>query len=150
MTSHDYFPAPIDGKFCKDNPRRFTLDTDFVYDDPEKDIRVVVPAGFTTDFSSIPSLFWAYMAPWEHPEAGVVHDWLYKSPAAFASTTYKPPLTQAQCDDMYRRILDLKGVRWSKRQTLWSILRIAGGVSWNRHRAADSAPPPTSSGEEAK
>jgi hypothetical protein len=135
--SHDYFPAEIDGKFCKDNPRRFTLDADFIYDDPEKDIRVVIPAGFTTDFNSTPWIVWWYFSPYDVLEAGLVHDWLYKSPAAFTSTTLKPPLDRGQCDDIHRRILDLKGMRWSKRNIIYGFLRSGGVVAWNRHRAAD-------------
>lgn len=136
-----YFPIPIDGKFCQDNPRKFTLDSDFIYVDNEKDIRVVVPAGFVTDFSSVPGAFWSYFAPWEHPEAGLIHDWLYKAPNAFQSDSLKPPLTQAQCDDIFRRILHIKGVRWTKRQVLWSILRSFGSHAWDKHRKSDPIPP---------
>lgn len=134
----NYFPNPIAGKFCATNQRKFTLDSDFVYQDNEKDIRVTVPAGFTTDFSSVPGAFWAYFAPWEHPEAGLIHDWLYKAPERFQSATLKPPLDRGQCDDIFRRILHLKGVRWGKRQALWLALKIGGGRAWDKHRAADS------------
>ena len=133
-----YFPKPIDGRFCPENPRKFTLDSDFVYDDPEKGIRVEIPAGFTTDFNSTPGAVWTYFAPWEYPEAGLVHDWLYKRPNAFLSPIYTPPLTRQQCDDIHRRILHLKGMRWTKRQIVYGILRLVGGVAWSRHRAADT------------
>ena len=129
------FPNPIDGKFSFENYRQFTLDSDFVYDDVEKDIRVVVPAGFTTDFNSTPTLVWAYFAPWEYPEAGLVHDWLYRSPDAFGSTAQKPPMTRQQADDVHRRILHLRGCRMTKRNIVYAVLRLVGGVVWNRYRA---------------
>ena len=146
MTSA-YFPAPIDGKFCPDNPRRFTLDTDFIYQDEEKDIRVVIPAGFTTDFNSTPGAVWWYFSPWDVLEAGLVHDWLYAAPGAFgrlskngrfANTTV---LTRQQCDDIHRRILHLKDMRLTKRNIIYGFLRSFGGVAWGRHRAND--PPPS-------
>lgn len=140
MDNKDYFPAPIDGKFCPENPRRFTLDADFVYDDPEKGLRVVVPAGFCTDFSSVPGAFWAYFAPWEHPEVGLVHDWLYKSPSALTSTIWPLPLTRQQADDVFRRILHLKGVRITKRNILYAALRLGGSIAWDRHRKQNTPP----------
>jgi hypothetical protein len=130
------FPARLQGYF-EDDSRRFTLTEDFIYADTEKDIRVVVPKGFTTDWNSVPEPLWAYFAPWEYPEAGLVHDWLYASPAGFSSGALKPPLSKAQCDDIHRRILDLKGCRWTKRQAIWSMLRAFGGHAWNKHRAQD-------------
>lgn len=133
------FPIPIDGQFCPTNPRKFTLNAEFVYNDPEKDIYVVVPAGFVTDGNSVPKAFWSYFAPWEVPEAGVIHDWLYKHPTGYTYLSGAPALSlsRAEVDDIHRRILHLKGVRWSKRQLLWSILRAAGSAAWNRHRNDD-------------
>lgn len=135
------FPNPLEGRFAE-NRRKFTLTRDFIYDDPKKDIRVVVPEGFTTDWNSVPQPLWAYFSPWDYPEAGLVHDWLYASPKGFASPSLKPPLDRAACDDIHRRILELVGCRWTKRQAIWLALRAFGGVAWNRHRAEDT----TSSG----
>lgn len=40
--------------------------------------KIVVPAGFETDFASIPRLFWRICPPWDrHMRAAVVHDYLY-------------------------------------------------------------------------
>ena len=132
------FPNRLEGYFENDL-RRFTLTNDFIYNDPEKDIRVVVPKGFTTDWNSVPRALWTYFAPWEYPEAGVVHDWLYASPNGYATQSSAPnvPLTKDQCDDVHRRILHLRGCRWAKRQAIKLALRIGGGVAWNRHRAQD-------------
>ena len=137
MGTELYFPRPIQGYFHPDNARKFTLTASFIYTDPEKDVWVGIPSGFTTDFNSIPEAVWWYLAPWEYPEAGLVHDWLYRAPTSFTSTSYKPPLSRQQCDDIHRRILDLKGCRWSKRQTVWLALRSFGGRAWSRHRADD-------------
>lgn len=144
MTS-SYFPlGPPDVKFHEDNPRKVTVMADFAYVDMEKDIRVDIPAGFVSDGNSVPKAAWGYFAPWECPEAGVVHDWFYDRPGAYKRLStpdcQPPPLSKAACDDIHRRILDLKGFRWSKRQTIWGILRVAGVFAWNNHRKND--PPP--------
>ena len=135
MTS-SHFPLPLAGVF-EDSGRKFTLSSPFIYQDTEKDLLIEVPAGFTTDWNSVPGALWSWFAPWEYPEAGLVHDWLYRAPNGFQSQSIKPPLTKAQCDDIHRRILDLKGCRWSKRQAVWLALRSFGGRAWSRHRADD-------------
>lgn len=137
MTS-TIFPNRLEGYFEDDN-RRFTLTNDFIYADNEKDIRVVVPKGFRTDWNSVPRALWTFFAPWEYPEAGLVHDWLYASPSGLAHPSGKPlqPLDKAACDDIHRRILDLKGCRWSKRQAVWLALRSCGSFAWNKHRQND-------------
>lgn len=125
MRSHPNFPNPIDGKFCPKG-RQFVLDTDFIYQDEE--VRVIVPAGFVTDFNSVPEPLWAYFAPWEHPEAGTVHDWLYRNPGG---------RSRQQVDAVHRRILELKGMRPSKRQAIYLALRLGGWKPWNKYRALD-------------
>lgn len=146
MLSAANFPLPIDGKFCPDNPRRFKLDSDFVYDDPEAGIKVVVPARFITDFNSSPRLLWWYFAPTDYPEAGLVHDWLYQHPDSFQryyikyyQEPYTPivPLTRQECDAVHRRILELKGMRLTKRQLAYGTLRAAAWRPWNKYRKND-------------
>ena len=134
MTS-PHFPLPVVGEWL--GPCKFKLHALFVYDDPEMDIRVDVPAGFVTDFNSTPRAVWWYFAPIDVLEAGVVHDWLYAHPERFVSLSLRPPLTRDQVDGVHRRILHLKGMRWTKRQVIHGFLRAGGGVAWNRHRRKD-------------
>lgn len=124
----DHFPSRIIGYFEENGSGRyFTLTEAFTFVDGDETI--VVPAGFRTDFNSVPRLAWAYFSPWDHLEAGVVHDWLYKTPGNRNRTS---------CDAVHRRILHLKGVRWSKRQVVWASIRAGGWVPWNRYRQAET------------
>jgi hypothetical protein len=132
-----YFPQHLEGYFEEDSDQKYTLTADFIYDDPEKDIRVIVPTGFTSDFNSVPRVFWGYFPPWQYKEAGVVHDWLYTSPSGFGSTSRTSPLSRHDIDDIHRRILDLRGCRILKRQVVYGLLRSFGSVAWNKHRAND-------------
>lgn len=139
MTS-TFFPLPING-FWSDDETRFILNTPFVYQDEVKDILVTIPAGFSSDFNSVPRAVWGYFPPWQHLKAGLVHDWLYAHPERYGRVSGdgpNPPLTRQQCDDIHRRILDLEGCRWSKRQTIYTALRIGGGGAWNRHREVET------------
>lgn len=136
MTS-THFPLPINGEW-EDDEIHFILHSPFVYVDDVKGITVTIPAGFRTDFNSAPEVANWYFNRKDYMKAGLVHDWLYKFPSKFESATYIPPLTRQQCDDIHRRILDLEGCRWSRRQAIYLALRVGGGVAWNRHRQEDT------------
>lgn len=131
------FPYPLRGEWdLSASDVRFTLTDPFVYDDAEKAVKVYVPSGTVTDFSSVPRVLWSWFAPTEFPAAGVVHDQMYRHPHAFSRGT-RIPLTRGQCDDIYRRILHLSGCRKSKRLAAWSGLRIGGWAAWNKYRKAE-------------
>ena len=135
MVASPHFPLPIRGEWL--SSRKFKLLEQFIYNDAEFDMLVVVPPGFVTDFNSSPRAVWAYFAPVDVLEAGVVHDWLYDHPDGFESLSYRPPLSKADCDRVHRRILELKGMRITKRNTIYWLLRSAGFLAWNRHRRKD-------------
>lgn len=135
MSPSTNFPLPLRGDLTNKG-RRITLFAPFIYSDPEKEILVEVPAGFISDFNSVPFGLWNLLPPWEYPEAGVVHDWLYKHPKGF----YRGPkrdevcLTRSEVDDIHRRILHLEGASWPKRQAMWAGIRVGGWRPWNRYR----------------
>lgn len=126
MSDRPFFPlGPLHGEL-QFNGRRMLLLRDFAYQDG--DVSVTVPAGATTDFNSIPRGLWNYFPPWEHPEAGVIHDYLYRTPAGLSRET---------CDTIHRRILELTGASWFKRQSAYRALRLFGGAAWEAHRRAE-------------
>ncbi len=56
------------------------LPVTFRYAGPDITIDGVVPAGFQTDFASVPRFFWRVLPPTgEYGIAAVIHDWLYQS-----------------------------------------------------------------------
>lgn len=138
--SCSHFPLPLRGEF-HDNGERIILLSPFVYEDKDKQIIVKVPEGFESDFNSVPRPLWGYFPPWQYPEAGVIHDWLYRHPEGFMNlqkTGQQTPLSREDCDDIHRRILDILGCRWSKRQVAYLGLRAGGWRPWNRYRGMDS------------
>lgn len=122
-----HFPSGVLSGELYDNGRKLVLAREFVFVDPGK-LRVTLPVLATTDFNSTPRIVWAWMPPWEHPEAGAVHDWLYRYPMGFSRN---------QCDQVHRRILELTGASRFKSEAAYRALQIGGGASWDRYRAME-------------
>lgn len=112
------FPlGPLAGEFY-DNGRKLVLLRPFAFADGE--VYIEVPAQATSDFNSTPRLLWRVFPPWHYPEAGVVHDYLYRNGL----------LTRAEADAIHRRILELTGASWFLRHMAYRALRIFGGGAW--------------------
>jgi len=82
-----------------------------------------IPAGFTTDFGSVP-----WFASWlVHPtfqvEAFVLHDWLYSS----------GEVSRQDADAIMRRVLRELGAGTISRWSAWVGVRLGGWLPWNRH-----------------
>jgi hypothetical protein len=79
---------------------------------------LVVPAGFVTDFGSIPPIFWPVAPPQgKYGKAYVIHDLLYRTPGL---------ATRLQADDVLReamRLLEPPGRSWIKRFDDWLMRR---------------------------
>lgn len=125
-----HFPKPLCGRFYRQG-------TEFVLSEPLElitdGLRIEVPADFETDFNSTPRMLWWWFPPTSYPEAGVVHDYLYRNPGV---------LNRQQCDAVHRLILKLEGMRESKRNAAYAGLRIGGWRPWNRYRRADQTARP--------
>lgn len=115
-----HFPLPLRMEM-QDNGRRAVLLAPFIFTDWPT--YVEVPTGFETDFNSVPRGLWNIFPPWQHPEAGVVHDYLYRKPGSHS---------RREADAVHRRILELTGAPRIKRWSAWLALRSFGWNAWNR------------------
>lgn len=123
---NEHFPlGTVTGRFT-DNGRSLTLTMPFLFIDG--DLRVEVPAGFVTDFNSVPRGLWNFFPPWEYPEAGVVHDALYREPGL---------MTRGQVDDIHNRIMEIEGASWWLRRGARLGLRLGGWKPWGKYRTAE-------------
>lgn len=78
---------------------------------------IEVPAGYCTDFASVPRLPIVYLAVGAIGEkAATLHDWLY-SRGAFP---------RAWCDEVLLYGLEAEGVAWWRRRLMYRAVRIAG------------------------
>jgi hypothetical protein len=82
---------------------------------------VTVPAGFVTDFASIPRLPFVYLAEGgKGNRAAVVHDWLYSSQA----------FDRATADQVLREALIASGYSKVTAGLFYAAVRVGGGSHW--------------------
>jgi hypothetical protein len=106
--------------------RTWIVNQEFVYHigGSESGMAIVVPAGFPTDFASIPRVFWRVLPPTgTYGKAAVVHDFLYKSQAG----------TREWADAVFLEAMDVLGVPAWKKIVMYRAVRLFGWKSWNDH-----------------
>jgi Protein of unknown function (DUF1353) len=85
----------------------------------------IVPAGFVTDFASVPRIPLVYELTGDtaHP-AAVVHDYLY------AGKDGKHEVTRAVADAVLREAAIVSGVPAWRAWMMWAGVRVGGGSHW--------------------
>lgn len=95
-----------------------------------------VPAGFVTDFATVPRfLHWIVLPYGAYTRAAVLHDWLLTELATWTDNHQgdvtlpvqillaAPPAKSRDCDGIFRRVMQDLGVPWAKRWTMWAAVR---------------------------
>ncbi|MFM0738569.1 DUF1353 domain-containing protein [Paraburkholderia xenovorans] len=84
---------------------------------------LTVPAGFETDFASVPRVFFAFMLVGDTAhEASALHDWLYT----------EHTVSRQMADAVLREAARASGVPAWRAWLLWAGVRIGGGGKhWN-------------------
>lgn len=86
---------------------------------------VTVPAGFVTDFASVPRPIWWILPKWgRYGNAAVIHDYLY------ASKLYSRPTADAW-------FLEAMGVLGVRPLTRWVMYKAVRWFGWLRYRGGD-------------
>lgn len=94
---------------------------------------VSVPAGFVTDWASVPRLPFAYMVAGGYAKApAVVHDYLYDSKIC----------TRAEADAVFNEAMALTGHPWWRRNLMWAGVRMFGWLPYGTEKEPHEAPPP--------
>lgn len=94
---------------------------------------IEVPAGFVTDFNSVPRVFWNILAPTEYFHSAIPHDLLYQR-GALAGVK----VDRAAADAVHAEFLVFDQAPDWKRRTFGLALRSWGWIAWNRYRRADA------------
>ena len=82
-----------------------------------------VPAGFLTDFASVPRPFWWLFPTWgRYGNAAVIHDFCY----------WQQELGRWHADQVFLEAMGVLGVGRVTRTVLFSAVRVFGGLSWWR------------------
>lgn len=103
----------------------------FAFNSPSHDFpSVVIPAGFVTDFASIPRALWRWMPPVDRRigKMAVIHDWYYRSPGC--------PVTRKDADNALRAGMHVLGATHWECEAVWAGVRIGGGHSFKPRRIA--------------
>lgn len=112
---------------------------------------VIVPAGFETDFASIPRAAWPYVgAPADSAEAAIPHDYIYSKRAASVacvpglsaylelegnpSTRHNQGVIRQWADSMYKDALKDLGVGRVNRYAQYRAVRWFGWLIWYYRR----------------
>lgn len=92
-----------------------------------------VPAGFTTDFASVPRALWRLVPPWgPYSPAAVVHDYLYRTGTG----------TRPDADAAFLGLMKRLGVPAWKRYAMYLAVRAFGWTAWRGARTLASKPNP--------
>jgi len=87
-------------------------------------LHVEVPAGFRTDFASVPRACWSIAPPTgDHSRAAVIHDYLYSRAAN---------CPRFLADAIFRHAMQVSGVALWKRWLMWFAVRLFGWTAYQQ------------------
>ncbi len=89
------------------------------------DEAISAPAGFETDFASIPWGLWNLfppLGPWARP--AILHDWLY------ATGGEGGRFSRARADAIFAEAMAVMGVPTWRRAVMWAAVRVGGRRGW--------------------
>lgn len=82
---------------------------------------IEVPAGFLTDFASVPRLLWWLFPTWgRYGNAAVIHDFCY----------WEQTLSRRRADQVFLEAMKVLGVGWGTRGALYAGVRLFGWLPW--------------------
>lgn len=90
----------------------------------ETETVIEVPAGFVTDYASIPRAFWQFLpVHGRYGRAAIVHDYLYWTQAC----------TRRQADNIMLIAMTESGVSPNTRSAIYKAVRAGGGKAWEHN-----------------
>ena len=87
---------------------------------------IQVPAGFETDFASVPQVLQNVLRPWDtYGEAAVIHDWLY----------WNQQTDRKTADDVLLEAMESSNVPAWKERCIYLAVRAFGEFAWESNAA---------------
>lgn len=84
-----------------------------------------VPAGYDTDYASVPRLLWWLLPPTgKYTCAAIVHDWLY----------WEQPVRRVDADRYFLEAMADCGTSWWERTLIYWGVRVGGWAPWAMYR----------------
>jgi hypothetical protein len=93
--------------------------------------KIEVPAGFETDFASVPRVPFIYelFGARAHREA-VLHDYLYRTDSV-------PQATYSQANEVFYEAMELRGKSWLVRHGMWLGVVLGGWTAFHKKKVSD-------------
>lgn len=119
--------------------KHWKLHTKFVYSrlirvcsDGTTIIPLTVPAGFVTDFASVPWPFWSFIRPWgKWGKAAVLHDFMYQT-KEWGNGSDFGDWARYVADNVFLEAMKELGVApWRRRLMYWGV-RAFGFLAWRK------------------
>lgn len=102
--------------------RRWLLLKDFEFASQRIERLITVPAGFITDFASIPKPLWGLLPPTGiYGKAAVLHDYLYRTVGI---------CSRGAADGVFLEAMEALGVGWLTRWIMYTGVRAGGHWSY--------------------
>lgn len=99
---------------------------------------IEAPAGFVTDFASIPRLLWTLIPPrGRYNRAAIIHDFLYQHAPRDPRTG--EACTRGRADAILGEACENCDDRYTQRKAIFAGVRLGGWVPWRRYRRAATA-----------
>jgi hypothetical protein len=118
------FPSPLhleDTGIARDGRQIFRLLDSFQYE-LGTGLIIEVPAGFETDYASVPRFFWRLLPPWgQHGKAAVLHDFLYRQASG---------VSKVVADAVFVDAMSSLGVPWWQRMAMFWAVALFGRSSY--------------------
>ncbi len=99
-----------------------------------------IPAGYISDFASVPKLFWALFPPSDphYSRAAVIHDWGYDTGGVYVREhpCFTDRFVRAQVDDLFREAMVALGCRVTLRLPVYAAVRAWGWRYFGRRGGA--------------
>lgn len=103
---------------------RFQLVFEYIY--RSKKFIILVPAGFITDFASIPKIFHSMILPYgKHTAASVIHDWLYSKDCYFN-------IARREADQIFLEIMLENKVLYIQAYIMYFAVRLFGAKFYKK------------------
>jgi hypothetical protein len=113
--------------FLKKGPLTAILQRPMAYQIGNTRDSITVPAGFVTEFASVPRALWSELSPvGEHQRAAIVHDYLY----------WFQPCEREETDNLLMIAMRQDGVSDLRRGAVYTGVRIGSADAWNADRVA--------------
>jgi len=89
---------------------------------------IIVPAGFETDFASVPRvpIFYVLFGDRAHRES-VLHDYLYRVDA-------KPEVSRSNADEVFLEAMKERGKGFFVRRAMYWGVRLGGWTAWHKRK----------------